>query len=1333
MIWPVRPSALAKVRGGGRSIELVRPLEIIEYRPGLARLGKPSPLGLYGSHSEGKEGKEGKKGKKGADGTEGMHADDPALKKGVVTTLCHIETPPDRPHTDTSSNHVRRRMSKVDTVMEGVGDGKGAHAGASHNGKKQLLLMGDDTGQISVWDLGKVLAMPGIEPLQQEDMVCRHADYFPHRRVEREVKPEGDIRTPLSREARHNELGPSTAMRMWHAHHDAVRCIQSVVTETRERAHQVILTTSFDRSICLWSMDGSSLGIIRQASPIDRPVRPRLPLDWSLTLERARQESLDVLHSREVQANIQLASEAAVTNAAAAREEEEEMEIEERGGHSLRAAKPRSATTIASRPRTEEQKHREALESLRATLRSSHLNPPPIGTSHATSSGGSGATRRAGAQRAGAQRPPVVKSSLRKNKFRTTRKMPPSRKARPIATSRSNGGASRSGASRIGAPRGALLDSEELFSSSSPRRAGEVPRHAATAVPTASRRLMGGGSGGGGGSGRNSGSHRSLLQLPDSVPRPASRHDVFFRQMNMSSQPEAAIDGSTGGGAMGGATQIRPHTAAAVLSPARVRGRQGGGAAQGSMLRPRSVEEGKEGGGSGGEDGSGGGGGSESKGGKEEEEEEEEGNAAIREDVMANFPPFERLLEMTKAKRHLQNLKLAPSHQMNWAITSENKQKQLYPHIFKEKGRGRIKGEGEEVMDQVHSQVERHHSHILDGDAMGFHPDYTLDSHRSGVSDSVWSEYSQLAMSMSGGNDERAREAGSAAWDDLDEIGGSRSGMDGLGMLGDDPHFDPSSSSSFGAQAMFLPSAKERRESMAVNNDGDWFGDKHIGKLTSNAKGGAASTRSMQRSNTAQGVLGGLGGRRRSSATADGRMAMSASMPSLEGISKGLQQQQQQGQGQERAAAPRSEVKPDRAEVRRNRRASKMMETKRPAQIEKLLQKYDLSSGSGAGGGEGGGGGGGGGGTASDYEKSRIRRESLESMRRHAKEKVQKAAGGVGKTLYNLRVEPAVAARLRKKKERSAPSHPDLPADWEVAVDLETRTRLRKKALFGPFPRDEVWNVRRLFRSLDVDGSGEIDPIEFAKMQQGPDGAHLNRHLGSMFATLDADGSGEVDVDELCRALFFSKTSAKDYADILLVIQMPELKQETEAKALEKLTAEQLQEMRELYHIYDRGNKGHLNADDLRSVLAGWSKPEVVAQRRSGPAKRSGGGGGRRVSALPWKEKQAYDTVTWGAGELLASAKRCESNPCTLQAIFREAGKGEAAPPTMCVLHQSASAEQVDTRDGAVWLNDLHLGESDFMAWMSSHWLGEGVREGESAASPVSTRRRAISRESLRR
>ena len=735
------------------------------------------------------------------------------------------------------------------------------------------------------------------------------------------------------------------------------------------------------------------------------------------------------------------------------------------------------------------------------------------------------------------------------------------------------------------------------------------------------------------------------------------------------------------------------------------------------MLRPRSVEEGKEGGGSGGGDGSGGGGGSESKGGKEAEEEEE-GNAAIREDVMANFPPFERLLEMTKAKRHLQNLKLAPSHQMNWAITSENKQKQLYPHIFKEKERGRIKGEGEEVMGQVHSQVERRHSHIVDGDAMGFHPDYTLDSHRSGVSDSVWSEYSQLAMSMSGGNDERAREAGSAAWDDLDEIG-SRNGMAGLGMLGDDAHFDPSSSSSFGAQAMFLPSAKERRESMAVTSDGDWFGDKHIG--TSNAKGGSSSTRSMQRSNTAQGVLGGR--RRSSAAAADGRMAMSASMPSLEGISQGLQQ------GQERAAAPRSEVKPDRAEVRRNRRASKMMEIKRPAQIEKLLQKYDLSSGSG----EGGGGGGGGEGTASDYEKSRIRRESLESMRRRAKEKVQKAAGGVGKTLYNMRVEPAVAARLRKKKERSAPSHPDLPAVWEVAVDLETRKRLRNKALFGPFPRDEVWNVRRLFRSLDVDGSGEIDPMEFAKMQQGPDGAHLNRHLGSMFATLDADGSGEVDVDELCRALFFSKTSAKDYADILLVIQMPELKQETEAKALEKLTAEQLQEMRELYHVYDRGNKGHLDADDLRSVLAGWSKPEVVAQRRSGPAKRSGGGGGRRVSALPWKEKQAYDTVTRGADELLASAKRCESNQCTLQAIFREAGNGEAAPPTMCVLHRSASAAQVDTRDGAVWLNDLHLGESDFMAWMSSHWLGEGVREGDSAASPASTRRRAISRESLRR
>lgn len=140
---------------------------------------------------------------------------------------------------------------------------------------------------------------------------------------------------------------------------------------------------------------------------------------------------------------------------------------------------------------------------------------------------------------------------------------------------------------------------------------------------------------------------------------------------------------------------------------------------------------------------------------------------------------------------------------------------------------------------------------------------------------------------------------------------------------------------------------------------------------------------------------------------------------------------------------------------------------------------------------------------------------------------------------------------------------------------------------FGAYTTNDVIELKNLFDSFDVDGSGAIDVKEFAGSTAWQ-ASSFPGLAGSMFESIDADGSGEITLDELVRVVF-PLANEKDVADMVEWATMR--KHHAAPKTTRKLPADKERELREIFKLFDKNNDGKVTLSELwRSMKPSWGE-----------------------------------------------------------------------------------------------------------------------------------------------
>ncbi|KAL3672722.1 hypothetical protein V7S43_002015 [Phytophthora oleae] len=151
-------------------------------------------------------------------------------------------------------------------------------------------------------------------------------------------------------------------------------------------------------------------------------------------------------------------------------------------------------------------------------------------------------------------------------------------------------------------------------------------------------------------------------------------------------------------------------------------------------------------------------------------------------------------------------------------------------------------------------------------------------------------------------------------------------------------------------------------------------------------------------------------------------------------------------------------------------------------------------------------------------------------------------------------------------------------------VRIRSDAALMRQERFGPYARDDIVNVYRTFRKLDQDQSGAITLRELLEGSGLFSGTHMQDNIGSIFSSIDKDQSGLIDLAELC-GVVFGEAPPEVLEEILRLCRLLDNVEKTRRVKKKTLTNDQVQELRQLFKLYDTDNNGDIDAGELFEAL----------------------------------------------------------------------------------------------------------------------------------------------------
>ncbi|ETV93774.1 hypothetical protein, variant 1 [Aphanomyces invadans] len=106
------------------------------------------------------------------------------------------------------------------------------------------------------------------------------------------------------------------------------------------------------------------------------------------------------------------------------------------------------------------------------------------------------------------------------------------------------------------------------------------------------------------------------------------------------------------------------------------------------------------------------------------------------------------------------------------------------------------------------------------------------------------------------------------------------------------------------------------------------------------------------------------------------------------------------------------------------------------------------------------------------------------------------------------------------------------PAVETTKDRVQADQALLLKQTFGPYAKEMVYEVCKLFVDTDVDNSGSIETKEFVQRLVRVQGAEMKDELESLFECMDHDHNGSLDMAEMLKAIF-PKANARVRDDMM--------------------------------------------------------------------------------------------------------------------------------------------------------------------------------------------------------
>ncbi|KAG2784071.1 hypothetical protein PC129_g13525 [Phytophthora cactorum] len=204
---------------------------------------------------------------------------------------------------------------------------------------------------------------------------------------------------------------------------------------------------------------------------------------------------------------------------------------------------------------------------------------------------------------------------------------------------------------------------------------------------------------------------------------------------------------------------------------------------------------------------------------------------------------------------------------------------------------------------------------------------------------------------------------------------------------------------------------------------------------------------------------------------------------------------------------------------------------------------------------------------------------SPKPVRRHPKSALTTAGHGL-KLRQNTPLSSSAGAVRSPTKLQS----PKKELKSAKKVRIRSDAALMRQERFGPYSRDDIVNIYRTFRKLDQDGSGAITIREILGGSGLFSGTHMQDNIGSIFSSIDKDQSGLIDLAELCTVVF-GDAPPEVLEEILRLCRLLETVEKNRRVRKKTLTAEQVQELQQLFKLYDKDDNGDIDASELFEAL----------------------------------------------------------------------------------------------------------------------------------------------------
>ncbi|OQS04526.1 hypothetical protein THRCLA_03248 [Thraustotheca clavata] len=166
---------------------------------------------------------------------------------------------------------------------------------------------------------------------------------------------------------------------------------------------------------------------------------------------------------------------------------------------------------------------------------------------------------------------------------------------------------------------------------------------------------------------------------------------------------------------------------------------------------------------------------------------------------------------------------------------------------------------------------------------------------------------------------------------------------------------------------------------------------------------------------------------------------------------------------------------------------------------------------------------------------------------------------------------------------------------YSIRDVVESDRQLLHQAFFGPYPREHVLEVVKIFVRIDVDNSGVIETNEFIdkmmqmKEEQADDTLYLyklyfldikTKFLIRVFNQLDQDHNGQLDMPEVIKAVFpHANTRVRD--EMLRFAKLAIAAERNERANTKELSAQAIADITSLFHMFDIDHNGSIEPIEL--------------------------------------------------------------------------------------------------------------------------------------------------------